>query len=101
MSNNQTLNINSGHVAKAIDSQLIQLVKVLQVENSAEFEDALNTARQYLNGKVVELMLEEDKANVISVAKNVYEQYKNNPKDDTLKEMYSLCKFFGLYNLDN
>jgi len=91
------ISINSGHVANAIDGQLIQLVKVLQVEHSCEFDDALTTGREYLNKKVVELMTDDDNKNISEIAEVYRKKYKENPNNELAKAGYILCKYFGLY----
>jgi len=93
----KTTSINSGHVANALDGQIVQLVKVLQVENSCEFDDALTTGREYLNKKVVELMTDADKKNITEIAELFRKKYKENPNDEKAKASYILCKYFGLY----
>jgi len=93
----ESISINSGHVANSLDGQIIQLVKVLQIEHSCEFEDALNTGREYLNKKVVELMTDDDKKNISEMATVFKQKYKENPDDDKAKASYILCKYFGLY----
>jgi len=92
-----TTSINSGHVANALDGQIVQLVKVLQVENSCDFDDALTTGREYLNKKVVELMSDDDKKNLSEMAVVFRKKYKANPNDEQAKASYIMCKYFGLY----
>ena len=92
-----TITLNSKHVAESLESQIILLVKTIQVESNTSFEDALETGRDYLCKKHTELMDEENKQNIIKVANNIKEKYIKNPEDDSLKEMYLLCKYFGLY----
>lgn len=98
MNSSETITINSGHVADAIDSQLIMLVKTLQVENRASFEDALETGRNFLIKKHVELMNDADKNNIKSIAESIKQRFKDNPNDQASKDAYNICKYFGLYN---
>ena len=97
MKNLESITINSGHVADAVDSQIVMLVKTLQIEHSSTFEEALDTGRDYLNKKVVELMQSSDKENIKKIIIDIKNKFKENPKNKDLESMYKLCKFFGLY----
>lgn len=92
-----TITINSGHVANSLDSQIILLVKTIQIENKVPFDDALETGRDFLNQKVIQLMNEKDKELITKIANDIKTKYKNNPNNNDIKSMYSLCKYFGLY----
>jgi len=91
------ITINSGHVANAIDSQLIQLVRVLQIENECNFDDALTTGRDFLNKKVIELMHEEDIDKIKEIAIEFRDTFKKDSKNELAKSGYTLCKYFGIY----
>ena len=93
----ETITINSGHVSNALDSQIILLVKTLQIEQKCSFEDALETARDFLNKKIIELMVDKDKALVKTIALDTKKKYKENPNNADAKKFYSLCNYYGLY----
>ena len=96
MNSSQTISINSKLVADGIDSQLIQLVKILQVERSCSFEDALTTARDHLNKKVIELMLEDDVKIMKDIVSKTRTKLKKDPENEDNKNTYAICKYFGL-----
>ena len=93
----ETITINSGHVSQALDSQIILLVKTLQVEQKCSFEDALETVRDFLNKKVIELMVDKDKTIIKNLALETKTRFKNNPNNADAKKYYSLCNYYGLY----
>ena len=95
----KTININSGHVANAIDGQLVQLVKVIQVENSCEFDDALETAREFICKKHVELMDDKSKTNISEICKSIKDKVRANPSDETARQAYNALKYMGFYKL--
>ena len=99
MSNSsRTITINSGHVADALDSQIVMLAKTIQVEHPDEgFDAALTTTREYLNKKVVELIHEDEKEHIYKIAADFKQRYKDNPNDEVAKSGYILCKYMGLY----
>jgi len=93
----ETITINSGHVSIALDSQIILLVKTLQIEQKCSFEDALETVRDFLNKKVIELMVDKDKTLIKNIAIESKKKYKDNPNNTDAKKYYSLCNYYGLY----
>ena len=98
MNLSKTFTINSGHVADALDSQIVMLAKTLQVENpDAPFDDALQTTRTHLNKKVIELMPEEDIENITEIANVFKKRFKENPDNEHYKMGYVICRYFGLY----
>jgi len=97
MNSSETITINSMHVAQAVDSQIIMLIKTIQVENKSTIEDAFETGRDYLNKKVIELMHMDDKKNILEISNNIKNKFKDNPKNKEFEKMYQLCNYFGLY----
>ncbi len=93
------ISINSGHVANAIDGQLIQLVKVIQVENSCKFEDALETGREFVCKKHVEFMDEKSKKNIHEIAQSIKTKIQADPTDETARQAYNVLKYMGFYKL--
>jgi len=97
MDSSQTITINSKQVADSLDSQIIMLVKTLQIEQSASFEDALETARQYLNKKHFELMNDDDKSKLKKISNKIKNEFKNDPDNDDSRAIYQVFNYMGLY----
>jgi len=95
----QSIIINSGHVVNGIDGQLIQLVKVLQIENSCSFEDALETGRLFVCEKQIEFMTESDRDNVNNIIAKTKDILKSKPNDEYTKSIYKLLKYLKLNTL--
>jgi len=99
MASSTTITINSKHVAESIDSQIILLVKTLQIEQAASLEDALETTRVYVNKKSQELMNEDDKNNIIEIAANIKAKFKKSPNDISIREIYRILNYFGIFDI--
>ena len=97
MNSSKIISINSGHISDAIDSQIVLLVKTIQIENNSKFDDALETARDFINKKIIELMIDSDKKNIKDISINIRKKLKETPNNKELESMYKLCKYFGLY----
>jgi hypothetical protein len=96
-----TITINSKQVADSLDSQIIMLVKTIQIESETTFENALETVRDYITKKHIELMTDGDTENIKRIANTIKENFKNNPDDKTANDAYRLSKYFGIYKYIN
>lgn len=94
-----TITINSKMVADAVDSQIILLIKTIQTEQQVPIDDAIETVRQYLNKKNIELLDKNNKDNIIAFVKNIKDKLKKTPNDKSIQDMYSLLKTFNVNNL--
>jgi len=95
----QSITINSGLVTNGVDGQLIQLVKILQIENQCSFEDALETGRQFVCKKQIEFMTDSDIKNVKNIVAITKQKLKDSPNNEYLNSIYKLLKYMKLNTL--
>lgn len=94
--NSESVSITSGHITRQIESALIQLCNVLQIEHRCSFEDAVNTCRVFLIKKHIELLEDSDKEHLLELAKRLNQKVINGKATTEDKDAIKVLKLIGV-----
>jgi len=88
--------INSKHVTDSIESQIIQLYKVVKLEHSYKHDDAREHIRRYLADKHKECMSDEAKKMINDMKTRVMDKIKKKHATEDDRVIYKLLTYLGL-----
>lgn len=100
MQQNSSININSKYIIDRLENDLIQLTRVLAIEQQQSIETSKIAARHIIQTRLNQLLTQEEKEGINRLSKQIKEDIKqfngtagriSNPKD-----IYELLKTFDL-----
>lgn len=93
-SNDMTsINISSKQVSEHIDGMIINLTKIISIEEKIGIPEAIQLVRKLLLAKQFQLLTPEDKQQIIKLRKITEDNIKNNIYSDS-RLVYNVLKIF-------
>jgi len=88
--------ITSGHVTKSIEASVVNLAKIVQIENRCNIEDAIETTRDFLIRKHNELIDKNNKEAITKLVESIKVAIKNKKATENDKLTYRLMEYLRL-----
>jgi len=98
MSNNQvtSVSITSKHISTSIEASIVTLAKAIQVENSCDINDAINTVRSFMINKHNELLHEDDRKNIDNIVHELETKIKTGSASELDRKVLGIFKLLEL-----